>query len=335
MGNNISNRISCLDQWRGLALIYVIINHGFKHTGYVEGLGRSGVNLFFLISGLLTFISLKSLARREKNYFILLPVKRAWRIIPTLLIYTCLTILINGMIWGEYHWDEFFYGFIADSSKPVLVGVGHLWSIAVEMKFYLLSPLIYWLVTRKYGLLYGIGVLGIFLVGFFLHVLGKLDIIDSSGILGAACTSKYIFHVSVWPMMVGFMLGLPYWSKPFSSLIVIFDRYKTSIFWLLQVLVILTAVLVKEAFATSAIALLIFPVLIVGFYGNISFENKYSDVLTYLGKRTYSIYLVQQLLTVDLSLGGTTYRPIGAVLAIFIGCLFYETIEKKFLRPII
>src|SRR5271169_1008455 len=47
-----------LDQWRGLALILVLISHGFFFTGRVNGAGRVGVNLFFFISGILVYRSL-------------------------------------------------------------------------------------------------------------------------------------------------------------------------------------------------------------------------------------------------------------------------------------
>lgn len=40
-----------LDQWRGLALILVLLSHGFFFTGHVAGIGRIGVNLFFLYLG--------------------------------------------------------------------------------------------------------------------------------------------------------------------------------------------------------------------------------------------------------------------------------------------
>src|SRR5438477_10763337 len=53
LGNSAS-----LDQWRGLALVLVLISHGFYFTGKVYGIGRVGVNLFFFISGILVFRSL-------------------------------------------------------------------------------------------------------------------------------------------------------------------------------------------------------------------------------------------------------------------------------------
>ena len=44
-----------LDQWRGLALVLVLISHGFFFTDRVNGIGRVGVNLYFFISGILVF----------------------------------------------------------------------------------------------------------------------------------------------------------------------------------------------------------------------------------------------------------------------------------------
>src|SRR5438270_13948326 len=49
---------AALDQWRGLALVLVLISHGFYFTGRVHGVGRIGVNLIFFISGSLVVRSL-------------------------------------------------------------------------------------------------------------------------------------------------------------------------------------------------------------------------------------------------------------------------------------
>ena len=77
-----------LDQWRGLALVLVLISHGFLFTGRVNGLGRVGVNLLFFISGILVF---RSLARsraashweRTRSYWW----RRFRRLYPALIAY--------------------------------------------------------------------------------------------------------------------------------------------------------------------------------------------------------------------------------------------------------
>src|SRR5437762_11456527 len=68
-GVSLGNSAS-LDQWRGLALVLVLISHGFFFTGRVHGIGRVGVNLFFFISGILVFRSLakdRSSSNRERS----------------------------------------------------------------------------------------------------------------------------------------------------------------------------------------------------------------------------------------------------------------------------
>src|SRR5215469_4204546 len=49
-----------LDQWRGFALLLVLVSHGFFFTNMVNGIGRIGVNIFFFISGILVFRSLNT-----------------------------------------------------------------------------------------------------------------------------------------------------------------------------------------------------------------------------------------------------------------------------------
>ena len=77
-----------LDQWRGLALILVLISHGFFFKERDNGIGRVGVNLFFFISGILVFRSL-SRARaatdweRTRSYWR----RRLRRLYPALLAY--------------------------------------------------------------------------------------------------------------------------------------------------------------------------------------------------------------------------------------------------------
>jgi hypothetical protein len=55
---NVRGTSVALDQWRGLALVLVLISHGFFFSDCVHGIGRVGVNLFFFISGVLVFRSL-------------------------------------------------------------------------------------------------------------------------------------------------------------------------------------------------------------------------------------------------------------------------------------
>jgi peptidoglycan/LPS O-acetylase OafA/YrhL len=54
-----------LDQWRGLALLMVLISHGFFFTDRVNGIGRVGVNLFFFISAFWFSARCRGRARKQ------------------------------------------------------------------------------------------------------------------------------------------------------------------------------------------------------------------------------------------------------------------------------
>src|SRR4051812_41217398 len=101
----VSNRDAsgslALDQWRGLALILVLVSHGFFFTNRVHGFGRVGVNLFFFISGILVFRSLsRSRAdgwwQRTRSFWW----RRLRRLFPALIAYVIAMLL---PVWVLQH----------------------------------------------------------------------------------------------------------------------------------------------------------------------------------------------------------------------------------------
>ena len=144
-----------LDQWRGLALLLVLISHGFFFTNRVNGIGRVGVNLFFFISGILVFRSLsrtsaKTDFERAGSFWL----RRLRRLYPAMLAYALVMML---PVWLFQHRPNLppmsdFATYI--KALPLAVtytmnyfeapmSLGHLWSLACEMQFYLLAPVIY------------------------------------------------------------------------------------------------------------------------------------------------------------------------------------------------
>ena len=81
-------RAAALDQWRGLALVLVLIAHAFHETHLVDGLGRVGVNLFFLISGILVFRSLsRASLRGDRAIVVSFWRRRLRRLYPAMLAF--------------------------------------------------------------------------------------------------------------------------------------------------------------------------------------------------------------------------------------------------------
>ena len=148
------NRRYDIDTLRGISVISVIIFHinsTFFPNGYL------GVDLFFVISG---YVITKSILESFKNKtfsFSNFYLKRARRILPTLLFVLLISVtaaviilltadlkkfsesLISslGFVSNFYFWLTGGYFSTNDQLKPLL----HLWSLSVEEQFYLFFPI--------------------------------------------------------------------------------------------------------------------------------------------------------------------------------------------------
>jgi peptidoglycan/LPS O-acetylase OafA/YrhL len=137
----------------------------FFHVGYISGSpqfeslpryfsGHLAVEGFFAISGFLIFASYER-STSLKDYFI----KRAARILPGYWLSTALCLFI-AFCYGSFHVGRFLLGnltfanFLANSipgvfpSNPSTGMNGALWTIKIEVMFYLLVPVIVWLCRR-------------------------------------------------------------------------------------------------------------------------------------------------------------------------------------------
>lgn len=152
MGNDLvrnSSRIDALDYARFAAAMAVMLFHysyggvaygGTPHISYIPALatigkyGYFGVELFFMISGFVIFISLKG---RSASQF---AVARALRLYPAFLICLLITTLAT-LVWGE-HLNKINLVQVAANLTmfPALFGQknidGSYWSLIIELKFY-------------------------------------------------------------------------------------------------------------------------------------------------------------------------------------------------------
>ena len=142
-----------LDVLRGLAILWVLLNHGllwdstrgpaansagFLLLARLAQAGWLGVNLFFVLSGfLITGILLDS--RGSPAYYRGFYARRALRILPAYLLLVVVLLALHRLSKGTLAValtfttnDAFLFG--------VRAPYGLLWSIAVEEQFYLLWP---------------------------------------------------------------------------------------------------------------------------------------------------------------------------------------------------
>lgn len=171
-------RIPELDGIRGIAILSVVCFHYISMEGVVAPgsitdrlqrlvmLGGTGVDLFFVLSGFLIGGILLD-ARESSHYFSTFYVRRFFRIIPVYFAWIIAYILIaafggrhllafshsgiaprlDSMIYNHFLFLQNFY---LDQLRG-LAGAwfDHTWSLAVEEQFYLVIPLIVWLLSRK------------------------------------------------------------------------------------------------------------------------------------------------------------------------------------------
>ena len=107
--------------------------------------GHTGVALFLVLSGFLFARICRKGTFNVKNFYL----NRFLRIYP-LYIFILLVAIYFGKP-GEAMWP-FIYAMLMQANTVNVDGLQHLWTIAVELQFYLLFPLLLWLYRCRHGL---------------------------------------------------------------------------------------------------------------------------------------------------------------------------------------
>ena len=157
--------IPALDGIRGLAILVVLLHHfrflfnptfPFQFTLMkMLNLGWCGVQLFFVLSGfLITGILLDS--RASPNYFTAFYARRFLRIFPLYYVYLAVMFAGSHLFHREFGGldplasvNPWWYLTYLQNFRPNSMlfdsYLAHLWSLAVEEQFYLVWPLLVWL----------------------------------------------------------------------------------------------------------------------------------------------------------------------------------------------
>ena len=151
-GKSELRRVDFLDGWRGVAIALVLISHFFPVSGI--DLGRMGVDVFFVLSGML-MSNILFIKRVELSTFYK---RRISRIVPIFFIFVSTVYCLSYFFGSSEDYKNYLYTlFFLRTYFPVEPGlwdtglpIGHIWSLNVEEHCYiLLSSLTLFAVFRR------------------------------------------------------------------------------------------------------------------------------------------------------------------------------------------
>lgn len=329
------NNLPVLDGIRGLAVIIVLTSH--TSAFYMYGQGSLGVLLFFFLSGFVLIIPYAEKPQsffsqvESKRYFI----NRTFRIVPAYLAIVGAIALIQHTGYEWFLWNASF-----------LKGWNHLWSVAEEVRFYFLLPvlllffallrnkililafcILVMFVSYRYRNIYRIDLMDgrfvgfyfyIFAGGIFTYILTTVDILQKK--LQTRCFES-IFSIVSSLIFLSFML---------TSSDIISTLWRPLFHHLPEGLVL-------NAWKIPHIWLVLF---IIFFFSLTFYRNGFVLQLMqhyffrHIGLLSYSIYLSHMVIMFKLQAAG--FQGAGLFLSVFtcsyaVSIMSYLCIEKPFL----
>ena len=215
-----SRRIALVDGVRGIAIVLVVLSHGWvvwpieriDETAWIRPLFRSGnfaVTVFLVAAGYLAYVSLASRGLERMRPGVTF-VRRVLRVGPSLWLLLAAVLVVSTLdstdktvtgdnvdsVWHvlTYTWNWYVQGNLL-TSRP---DFGHLWYLSVDMQaFVVMAAVLYMMRRRPVGVLFVLGGLLLLLTWWRFHV----------------SDAEFVFQVLVRttarmdPFVVGVMLG--------------------------------------------------------------------------------------------------------------------------------
>jgi peptidoglycan/LPS O-acetylase OafA/YrhL len=141
-----TRHLSVLDGWRGLSLLLVMFGHWFPfgpaHWGLNEAVATTGMVMFFALSG---FLITGFLYTRPSPVEFLL--RRVFRIVPLAWLYIAVVLVLTGA--SAQQWAAHLLFYVNEPPQPFNDATAHLWSLCVELHFYIGVALVVGLFGRR------------------------------------------------------------------------------------------------------------------------------------------------------------------------------------------
>jgi peptidoglycan/LPS O-acetylase OafA/YrhL len=325
-------RIRQLDGLRAFAFLAVFLHHAL-----LIPLLWAGVDLFFVLSGfLITSILIRSTHLGPGEFFGSFYLRRFRRIVPPYALFLLIAGLCYKIEWGKiWYWYAFFASNIADSLRQ---GGGAeltpLWSLSVEEQFYLCWPLLVFLVPiRKlsyplYFLVVAVPLARwvatpLFATHFPIYFLTpfRSDLLAAGGLI-----AWYSYRDPDWPkkhfgkalfLMAGSLVAFVVFSLRMPNFT---TGANTRLF---------------NSAGYSLILLFVSAILVacLGLPDNGIYRILTRPLLMYLGKISYSMYLIHEIAIWSFGQFQPWARAVGGLaLTVCFGALSWELMEKRLCR---
>lgn len=343
------NRLPGLDLLRAIAIVWVMLFHSWIVGGLAGPLrpiadcGWMGVDLFFVLSGyLIGYPLLKRLSLGEPLGFGEFYRHRAYRILPAFLV--VLAAYAGFPAWREAPGMQPVWQFLSFTLNLLIdyrhnQAFSHAWSLCVEEQFYLVFPLLAWLLTRRPALRVTLGV-------------GALVIVE--GMLSRAYAARHgldyleSIYYPTYTRLDGLLAGVglaamqayrPDWWR-------ILQAHARALAWLGLAVAGAAIWLFRDKFAWTASAFG-FPLLSLGIAllvaagaGRQSFGRWRVPGADWVAALSYSLYLshklalhaVANLLAAHPAIHGWQAFALYAAAVFALGALLHYAVERPFLR---
>lgn len=327
------SHLPSLDGFRGISILIVVLGHAFNNPIRLFP-GSFGVSIFFVISGfLITTLLLKEQTVSGTIHLKQFYIRRVLRIFPVAYLYLFVLVLLKFIFDLKIPATSFLSAALYMRNTSILYApvwewpTGHYWSLSVEEQFYLLFPFI----LKRNLKLYIVIIISLLIIIPLANIPYDNHSIQSHFLLVFVEILRGLSGIligSLFSILLYFGFIPPHPIKKGKGII--------SLFLLLIAALIHSRLLlsIPAAAAQPIIALLI--IINLAESKNFFFRFLNNRVLVYIGKLSYSLYIWQQLFTLNQPWansfkGGNSIVLNLAALAL-VSFISYNFYEKYFLN---
>lgn len=327
-----------IDGLRALAVIIVILFH--LSPGVFSG-GYLGVDIFFVISGFVITKSLfKEYLQNSKINILNFYVRRLKRLYPALLLMVTVTTLLYifvGFVWDTNIYlksaassilavSNLYFLFTGDNyfHQDLVNPLIHTWSLGIEEQFYLIYPaflVITLFVVKKLGL--KLVTLASFILGLSV-IMYVFFILNQNNVLG----DFYFPLARFWEL--GFGCALFFFSSKF-----FFKKFTNIALWGAFSVVVFIQIFqgsINNLFLETLLITISSALLIYGGIENRGILRNFfaSNMMTYLGRLSYSLYLwhLPTIYFLGLYLDRFYFLILAPIISLLAAMLSYHFFEK-------